>query len=335
MSALPSPSPAEALLALLRAAAERGAWVEVARLCDEQLEPGWILAQPELGVLRAEALQRLGEFRSALAAAEPAVETFERRGDRAGLRRAINLIGAAHFELGNLVEAEAAFDRALELANTDGDDLLVARATNNLALIANIRGLHDTALTHYQLAVASYQKVGSAAGLAGTFHNMAITYRDLRQLDEADDYERRAIEFAQQDRDRRLRAVARSGRAELSLLRGEARVAEAGARVAAREFAAIPDPMGEADAMRLVGVAREAMGSAEAALEALDRSVALAQQHGSAVIEAESRRARGRVFAAVGQTSRAREDGEAALAIYDRLGAQLELALLKDWLDAL
>jgi len=335
MPALPPRSPAEALLADLRASAERGAWVEVAQLCGERLDPGWIPNQPELGALQAEALLRLGEFRSALASVEPAVPAFERRGDRAGLRRAVNLIGAAHFELGNLAEAEAAFERALELATADRDDLLVARATNNLALIANIRGQHDTALTLYQLAVASYQKVGGTAGLAGTFHNMAITYRDLRHLEEADDYERRAIEFAKQDRDPRLHAMARSGRAELSLLRGESRVAEAGARIAAGEFAAIPDPMGEADAMRLVGVAREAMGSAEAALDALDRSVFLAQQHGNAVIEAEARRARGRILATVGQTVRAREDGQAAIAIYGRLGAESEQALLEAWLSRL
>jgi tetratricopeptide (TPR) repeat protein len=332
MSALSSPSPADVLLSEARGCAARGAWTEVAQLFAGRGDQGLIATQPELAVLQGEAALRLGKPQESLSCLSLGVQVLERRGDRATLRRAVNLVGAAYFEVGDLGDAKAAFERALELANADGDDLLVARATNNLASIANVQGQHEASLSLYQLAVASYQRIGSAAGLAGTFHNMAIIYRDARRLDQADEYERRAIEFARQAQDPRLPAAARAARAELSLLRGEARVAEAGARIAAREYAAIPDPAGEADALRLMGAARAALGSVDGALEALNRAVALAQEHGSALVEAESRRARAELFATQDLLEEARNDAVAAIVIYQRLGASAECGILQKWL---
>ncbi|HMV32260.1 MAG TPA: tetratricopeptide repeat protein, partial [Gemmatimonadales bacterium] len=181
-------------------------------------------------VAAAERELRQGLLRPArerLLAALPVLE----RGDAAVYRRAVNMLGAAHFELGELAEASAAFARALELANHAGDALVLGRACNNLGMIANVTGRREEALTQYQLAIPAYQRVGSTAGLAETCHNLAITYRDLGQYDPADRYERRAIGYAREAGNQRLLAMAHVGRGDLSLRRGEAAVAEAGARL--------------------------------------------------------------------------------------------------------
>jgi tetratricopeptide (TPR) repeat protein len=335
VTALPSPSEPERFLAEARRLAAREAWPELARACDEGWHPEWVTEFPELAVLRAESELRVGAPQAARSCLLLGIPVLERRADAANLRRAINLLGAAHFELGDLADAEAAFQRALELANLDGDHLLIARATNNLGSIVNIRAQHEAALAFYQLAIPAYQRLGSALGLATTHHNMAITYRDIDQLDEADRCELRAIEFAREAGSVQLLAVARAGRAELALRKGDARTAEAGARLAVSEYAGIPDPVGEADALRIVGSARTAAGEPDRALQALDRAVELATTHASALIEAECRRGRAEAYGALGRLPEARTDAAASIAVFERLGATADAAALHAWVARL
>lgn len=311
------------LLADARALAAAGDWERARALVVEQGD----LAErrPELALLLGEAELRLGDPPAAIARLRGIAPALERSADGVALRRAANLLGAAYFEVGALDEARAAFARALELASADGDDLLVAQATNNLGAIANIRGAREQALAHYQLAVPAYQRLGSAIGLAQSFHNMAITHRDSRQLESADECERRALEYAREAGSARLQAMAQVGRAELSLLRGDARLADAGARRAAAEYAAIPDPVGEADAMRLAGAARAALGAYADALAALERAIALARAHASALVEAEALATRARLRAETGDRDAAHDDAAAAAHIFEAMGAQEEL----------
>jgi tetratricopeptide (TPR) repeat protein len=320
---------ADDLAAVARAHAARGEWEALRSLLSGRSAE--VERRPELATLLAEAQLRTGRLTAALALLQTAVAVLERSGNPPELRRAVNMLGAAYFELGQLPEAEATFGRALELANTAGADLIVGRATNNLGLIANIRGHPGEALARYRLAIPAYQRAGNPRGLAETFHNMAVSFRDLRQLEEADRHERRTTEFAREAGSEQLLAMAAAGRAELSFLRGDARVAEVGALAAAERYGAIPDPIGEADALRLAGAARRALGAPARARPLLDRAVALARRHGSALVEAESLRARAELSAALGERAAAQADVTRALALYEDLGAQADRDDLRRW----
>lgn len=323
--------PRDSLLDDARALADAGAWRELrARL---EAAPA-ATEHAELLVLLVEALLRSAEPRAAQRRLLDALPLLE-RADAALARRAANLRGAAAFELGELAEAAEAFASALDLARYDGDDRLVARATNNLAAIANVRGARDEALALYHLAVAAYQRIGDSRGLASSFHNMAITFRDLSRLDTADEYERRAIEFARESGDDQLVAMARTGRADLSLRQGDPALAAAGARRAAQDFAGLPDPLGEADALRLLGAAAVELGRLEEAASALDRALSLAVEHGSAVVEAEARASRAELAAAAGDRVAARREALLAIEIHERLGATAERDALRRWLATL
>ena len=301
-----------------RARAAAGAWAEVRALLYRESEAA--RASAELTTLLGEALLRTGHAREARSWLDEALPRLERSGDRAALRRVVNLAGAAGFELGDVSAAEQHFGRALELGRADGDDLLVARATNNLGAIADLRGQRREALALFQLALPAYQRLGHPLGLAQSWHNMAIAYRHLGEAGSADECELRAIEFAREAESRQLAAMAQVGRAELTLARGDAALAAAQARRAAHEFAEIPDPAREADALRLAGTAALATGNLSAAHEATDRAVALAEAHGSALIEAESRRARALVRRRAGDAEGARADGRRAAELFERLG---------------
>ncbi len=280
---------------------------------------------------QAERELRQGLLRPALDRLQAALPAL-RQGDPATYRRGVNMVGAAQFELGVLADAELSFEQALALADAAGDLLGIARATNNLGMIANVRRHHAEAVSRYRLAIPAYQRVGSLSGLAETCHNLAITQRDLGDLEQADRYERRAIEYGREAGDERLLAMAQVGRADLALRRGEPEVAEAGARAGARQYAALPDALGEADALRVMGVALTARSLFAEAHKALDRAVALADRHASALLTAEAYEARARLWRLEGNRSASEEDAEVAMERLDALGATQERARLASWL---
>lgn len=296
-----------------------GSWAEVrAMLASHASEAR---QHPALATAWAEAHLRTGHPRDAQAWLGETLSGIERSGDRAQVRRALNLLGVANTELGALDDAESSFDRAAQLALLDGDELLVARANNNLAAIAHVRGRREAAIGLYALALPAYQRLGSPRGLAESYHNLAITLREQGDLDRADECEQRAIEYAHDAGTPALAAMARVGRAEVQLRRDDTLMAEATARIAARELAEAGDPIREADALRVAGVACTRGGDLASARETLERAVALAREHGHMLIEAECLRARADASMATGDLALAREDLRAAVDLFVRLGA--------------
>lgn len=276
----------------------------------------------ELAALLGEALLRTGRAREAQAVLAPAPAVLARRGQRAVLRSVWNLLGAAHFELGQLDDAEEAFSAAAELGRADGDAEIVARATVNLGAVANVRGHAETALLLYALAVPAYQRIGHTAALAATYHNMAISYRDQGQLDRAEELERRAIDYAREAEATPYLAMARLGRAELALRRGDGALAEAGAAHALALVRTLGDPLGEADAWRLIGAARLAQPDRlEDAAVALTNALSVARRVGSVLVEAETRRAMADLAARRGEPSAATAHAEEAARLFEKMGA--------------
>lgn len=321
---------AHLLISEARSRVESGAWGDVRALLSAR-EPE-VRLSPELIALLGEAYLRTHAPREACGWLERADADLRRAGDRAAMRKAANLIGVARFELGELEDAERAFYSAFALGRMDGDDLLLARATNNLGLIANVRGRHAEARALYRMSIPSYQRLGQPRGLAETYHNLAITFRDMGDIEHAEDCERRAMEFARQASDERLVAMAQVGFAELQLRQGDAAFAEAGARRGAEAFARIGDAQGEADALRLTGVAATALAKYDAAHAALERAVALASAQGYALVEAESRHAQAALTLARGDADGARSAAEAALEIFERIGSASDTSALREWM---
>lgn len=320
----------DALLSECRAFVDAGAWGDVCRVVTDNIADA--KKSPSVIVLYAEALLRTGDPRAARRWLDAQQSTLLLSGDRAAIRRAVNVSGAASFEQSDLEGASLAFERALELGRIDGDDLLVARATNNLAVISTIRGRHDEALGLYAIALPAYQRLGNVNGLAESYHNAAIALRKLSQLKQADEHEQRAAEFARQVGNHHLVALIWVGRAEISLLRGDAALAEASALRAASALSKLHDPSRHADAIRLCGTARLALGKLDEACTSLNEAVELAATHGNTLIEAESRWARAQTLMARGHLGPALDDAERAAAYFRKLNAPTELEVVSTWL---
>ena len=319
----------DSLLQRVRSHASAGEWSDALTILREQGDAA--RAHPELATMRADAELRTGHPREArqwLASTLPAIE---RSGDRVALRKAVNQLGVAEVELGALDAAEHVFARALELARNDGDDLLVAHATNNMGTIANIRGRREEALSLYQLAIPAYQRLGNVAGLAQSLHNMALSFRHLGQLARASEYEQRAIAYATEGGNGPLIALAWRGRAEVSLLAGDAQLAEVGALRAASEFARVPDRIREADALRVVGAARLTLYRVAEAHAVLERGLALAREYGSKLVEGETLRVLAACLLEVDDRDGAREQLATAIGIFETLGAEEQRLEAEEW----
>ncbi|HET7600752.1 MAG TPA: tetratricopeptide repeat protein [Gemmatimonadales bacterium] len=316
-----------------RALADRGAWEVVCALLES--EPRLTSGSGELGLLYGEALLRVGRTQEGHDALRRILPRLEEQGELAPRLKALNLFGASLLELGALDGAAATFQHVAELAMREHDDLLVAKARNNLAAIANIRGHHEEARGLYLLALAAYQRLGSPSGLAECHHNIAITFRDEGELERAEEHEQRAIEHAREAGSGRLAALALLGRAEIQLRRGDPAGAEAGAREAAAAFREAGDPICEGDALRLVGVACTAQANLVDARLALESALALLRGHDAALNEAETVRALAEWAAAAGDAAAAGAHGQAAANLFKRLGAAEEVVRLDSWLAAL
>lgn len=305
-----------------RSRAGDGAWREVADLLAPYSAP--VAERPDRVTLYAEALIRCGEPQRARACLQEATPVFAGGAHRSAYRTALNLLGAASFAVGALDEAQAAWDRALELAQEGDDALLIARATNNLGAIANLRGAMHDALRLYNLAVPVYQRLGEQRGLAETFHNLAMTYRDLGDLSRSDEYEQRAMSHARDAGWPRLTIMAQVGRAEVALRRGDFPLAAVTAVRAADAAAAEGDDATRADALRCAGEARTGLGNPSEARQLLDAAATHAAAAHHALIAAEVLLASAALAVRTGDASRARRDAEDAATAFAELGARRE-----------
>ncbi|HEX5725975.1 MAG TPA: tetratricopeptide repeat protein [Longimicrobiaceae bacterium] len=309
----------------LRAKGEWQALVERAKPMSENE----LFADPELALLYAVGCRRVGDTGRALAVAGRVEGEARRRGDRVLVAETVNLIGNALFESGRMEEARARYEELLESASQWHDEEYSARASNNLGIIANVRGRRDQALVSYERALAAYQRLGNVRGLAETHHNLGISYRDLGFDREADAHFRRAIELAEGAGLQDVMALAETERAGLRARAGDGQLAAEMARRALERFRRIADPTGAASAIRSLAAAARVEGRDDDAAGHLDEALRIADAHADALIRAEVQRDRGLLLRDRGDTDAARAALEDAAAHFEKIGALAEAAAMR------
>jgi tetratricopeptide (TPR) repeat protein len=235
----------------------------------------------------ATAALRRGDVRVASADGDRAAEGFWKQGDADGRMRALNLLGAVAFETGSLDRARERFEAALGLARGLDDVLLTARASNNLASVANLRGDSLEALSLYRAALLGYQRLGDRRGAGETCHNLALVFREIGALDDAEDACEQALRHAEVAGDRQLLALAVLGRAELDVDRANHDLAQKGierGRVLMREAG---DEVGVLEAERLDALIALRQGRVRDAAATAESGADRAQVLGARLLEAE------------------------------------------------
>lgn len=307
--------PLRAARVAVRSGRFRDAAVTLAELPPEAREA------PEWYLLSAMAAWRLGDFEFSRKLALEARARFRTAGDTDGEMRGENVAAAGAFGLGDLAAAEQGFGRATELAREIGDDLMVARCSNNLGNISLYLARHDAALGFYRAARAGFERLAFDHGVAETWINAAITARDLGRYADAAAASDRALEAADRAGSNRLLGEALSSRGEAMAALGEAAVGRAQVERGLALAQAEGDKLAEADALRILGnIARGEGRPAEAerlARQGLD--VATLLRHPWTV--AEIRRDLGEVYVALRRPADAAACFRAAEAAFRQLGS--------------
>jgi tetratricopeptide (TPR) repeat protein len=235
--------------------------------------------------------------------------------------RANNLLGAIEFELGRLDRAEHRFGEALRLAQQLNDSLFAARASNNLAAVAQLRGNPDRALGLYRRALLDYQRLGDRRGLALTYHNLGLSFRQLSRWREADAAAVQAVRLAELESEGSLLALTLTGRAELDIEREELDLAAQGIARAIRAAEEADDEIGAAEARRLRACVALRRRHYRTARDDAETSRAVAVRHGSALLEAESAAALALALRGLGLTEAAAALRADAIRGFQALGA--------------
>lgn len=318
-----SPPPGLTLLERARAMRAAGEWPALESLLADMADEA-LLAEPELAYLYALAARVVGRTARALEVAEQVERAARLRGDRRLHAEAANLVGIAHFEAGRLVEAEERWGELLDTASEWGDEEAASRACNNLGVLANVQGRRDQALLQYERALAAYQRMGNVRGLAETHHNLGISYRDLGFDREADGHFRRAMELAGGAQAEDVIAIAETERAMLRARAGDGALAEAMATRALERFTRLGEPLGRADALRVLAAAARAGGRDEAAAPFLNDALEIARAHSDPLLMAEVQRDRGLLLRDQGDADGARAALTESAEHFARLGAIAE-----------
>jgi hypothetical protein len=288
---------------------------------------------PALVLTAAAAAARLGDLDLATTLAVAALDRFAAERDRLGWGRALNLLGAIHFERGAIELADACFGQAVRLARESEDALLTARASNNLGTVADLRGRSDLALSLYRAALLAYQELGHRRGIAETYHNLGITLARLGAVEDARQSSRRAVAEAEALGERLLLALSLGGAGERSLRCGDLEHAGRALERAAQLAEDADDDAAGAEVARLRAVLALRREAYAEAYDQADLACLGAERAGSALVRAEGLVVQALALRGLERPEEAESRRAEARAALESLGAvQLQEEFRRAWL---
>src|SRR5213596_3844501 len=303
--------------------ADAGHYTELLRYLGERSQ-NELEQSPMLTLLCGIAHSRLGRLKMAQHWAMVAQLRARLLRDRTLEVRALNVCGAIALERGGISEATSFFTRAQEEAMQDNDMATLGRCANNLGIIANMQGDYGRAVGAYTRAIAAYQKARNERGIAETQHNLGIAYREQGRLDDAMHATDTAMREAERLGDRRLKAQALAGRAEIQVARGDPELAIREAQRAVVIHRDLKDAVRETEDLRILAVALGAAGRQREAEAMFREVIARAAKHERTLLVAIAQRDLANLLAREGNIAAAREVAETARATLERLGAKAE-----------
>lgn len=223
----------------------------------------------------------LGNYDETLSDYTEMREAAERRGDLAGMSRAIRRTGWVHGDhFGDWERGLKEAQRALELAQQASDDCETARARLDIGAYHNMRGEYALALEYHHAALAGFRALGDAQGEAASLQYLAVAHHFLSQHAQSLDYYQQALALWQQLGERRSAAKTLTNIGFLCISMGRLQAAQEAfeqAEKTLREIEALPAlPW----VLTGLGATRRFRGQFRSCLEALDAAGRFEQQSG-------------------------------------------------------
>ena len=167
--------------------------------------------------------QRLGEWDLAeghLEAALAAGDGEPSAGAAAESSRLLADLGLIARQRGRADLALERARRALELAESAGDERSLARAHNVLGILASGRGDAEDARRHLERSLALAEELGDPEARVAALNNLALAHRDAGELDHAQERTEEALALCVSLGDRHREAALRNNLADLLHARG-------------------------------------------------------------------------------------------------------------------
>src|SRR5438132_895388 len=278
-------SPVVAKARALAAAGQHAAVVEFLG-SREQSE----LEDPTLALLYGIAQARLGRHEQGLQWIDQALAAARQRREHGVERHALNARGAIALVSGNRPEAADFCTRALMAASRDGDHATTGRASNNLGIISHLRGRHAEAISSWEIAAAAFHRAGMQTGVADCQHNLANAYREQNAFDKALATADQAVAAAEATRDEALYAMTLRGRAEIRAVRSEPELARRDLDRIRVIRSQLPDPVAEAEDLRIQALVLAAENHLPRAEKALREVIGRAELHERLLLQGEATR---------------------------------------------
>ncbi len=245
-------------------------------------------------------------------------------GDRRLTASTLNTLGGIELETRNLDAAEAALTEAASLANDDPG--LLARISQNLGIVANIRGNHAAAEGYYRRSLVAYESLADARGSAIARHNLGMVAADRGDHLEALAHFEASASLAHTSGDEHLGALCRVNYAEVLLTLGRGSEARRAAEHAQRTLESLEAHFDAPYVQRVLALCDRADGLLRRAESRLLRARELARVADARLIEAEVARDLARVYAASGRPGEAQIAFKEATLAFAEMGAAGEMA---------
>jgi transcriptional regulator with GAF, ATPase, and Fis domain len=229
----------------------------------------------DLALERAAVYEMLGDFAAAGRAAALALELAASLGDERRRGSALYWQGVAAVDAGDYGVAIGRFRTALALAEATGDRALAARSSNYVGQVLVVRGDLDEAARHLarDIAIREEDREPWAAALSLAWLGAVHAFRGERAAGRRTLGRARAL--AERAQDRRTLVVVFALEGFAALAEGDARAAEAAGRAALDLGLELGESIQELNGNLILGGARTLAGEPHAAIEHLERAIAV------------------------------------------------------------
>lgn len=263
-----------------------------------------------------------GIYDAALDCLAAAQHLSRARGDMSGVAHAVNQMGSANMQRGDLDTAEALFHRAQALAEAASDAPLEAMVAQNLGIVASMRGNLDAALGHYQHSLSTYAAHGFTDYVGAVQNNIAMTYAALRKWPDAEAAYEIALVESQKTGDSAARRIIEVNQVDMWIARGELPRAAALGNKVRDEAVTAGDQRALGEISKLLGVIARARGELGDADRWLAAAYVNATKREDLLLAAETAREQAELFELMGKN----RETLRALGLSHRLFTKLKAA---------
>jgi tetratricopeptide (TPR) repeat protein len=262
----------------------------------------------------------LGQREEQRAALEELLHIAETLGEEALLAQARLRKAEYHTALSEYPQAQAESWRGLKLALRSKDRRLEGRALHAIAIVHWSTGSYEDARAYLDRELALQTTAGDERGLTKTLHYLGLVSWRSGRYEEAEAYYRRALKRLEAGTDRQGRSQVLLDLGVMCWSKGEYRRAKELFEEVRGLAAEISDRRGEANALSNLGLTARRLGEYEAALEYIEEAARLHREIGDQRSRALDLNNLGLVHWSLGRDEAARRRFEQAGEIFREVG---------------